>query len=92
MLQQLKMALREWSGRNLTPPQFGQRLGQILLRTSQYVTNPNREFESNLRSNEHHLSRSESKVGRALYQYCRGHGFKSHSSLNFSLGNIFTTA
>ena len=92
MLQQLKMALREWSGRNLTPPQFGQRLRSNLIENLTYVTNPNREFESNLHSNEHHLSRSESKVGRALYQYCSGHGFKSHSSLNFSLGNIFTTA
>ena len=29
---------------------------------------------------------------RALHQYCRGHGFKSHWGLNLFLGLIFTTS
>ena len=33
-----------------------------------------------------------SSVGRALYLYRRGHGFKSRTGLNFFLGLIFTTA
>ena len=38
------------------------------------------------------LSWRDSSFGRALHQYCRGQVFKSHSSLNFSLGFTFTTA
>ena len=34
----------------------------------------------------------DSSVGRALHQYRRGHGFKSHSGLNFFSGLNFTTA
>ena len=33
-----------------------------------------------------------SSVGRALHWYCRGHGFKSRTGLNFFSGLFFTTA
>ena len=38
------------------------------------------------------LSWLVSSVGRALDWYRRGHGFKSHTGLNFFSGFIFTTA
>ena len=38
------------------------------------------------------LSWLVSSVGRALDWYRRGHGFKSHTGLNFFSGLIFTTA
>ena len=33
----------------------------------------------------------DSSIGRALHRYRRGHGFESHSSLNFFSGFLFAT-